>query len=122
MRASSPWLVVFYGCRCNETSTAPREYDVNYPEADLARIQDITNEVIVRGACEDKMHAKVYHSMISYREHYANWRDITAPFNMSRTVDNLPSLKKSQPACSAFTAAPIQGIGAALRIDCEVPS
>ena len=23
MRASSPWLVVFYGCRCNETSTAP---------------------------------------------------------------------------------------------------
>jgi hypothetical protein len=26
MRASSPWLVVFYGCRCNETSTAPSSY------------------------------------------------------------------------------------------------
>ncbi|WP_098418582.1 MULTISPECIES: transposase [unclassified Marinobacter] len=25
MRASSPWLVDFYGCRCNETSTAPRK-------------------------------------------------------------------------------------------------
>ncbi|RDB42086.1 ABC transporter substrate-binding protein [Halomonas sp. DQ26W] len=62
------------------------------PEEDLARIQEITNEVIVRGACENPMHAKVYHSMISYMEHYANWRDISAPFNMSRTVDNLPDL------------------------------
>ncbi|MGO3296879.1 MAG: TRAP transporter substrate-binding protein DctP, partial [Marinobacter sp.] len=65
-----------------------------FSEEDLARIQDITNEVIVRGACEDKMHAKVYHSMISYMENYANWRDISAPFNMSRTLDNLPSLEK----------------------------
>ncbi|MCL1476637.1 MAG: TRAP transporter substrate-binding protein DctP [Marinobacter sp.] len=69
-----------------------------FSEEDLARIQDITNEVIVRGACEDKMHAKVYYSMISYMEHYANWRDLTAPFNMSRTIDNLPSLKEIE-AC-----------------------
>ena len=26
MRASSPWLVGFYGCRCNETSTAPSDF------------------------------------------------------------------------------------------------
>ncbi|MEH6356853.1 MAG: TRAP transporter substrate-binding protein DctP [Marinobacter sp.] len=69
-----------------------------FSDEDLARIQDITNEVIVRGACEDPMHAKIYHSMISYMEHYANWRDLTAPFNMSRVTDNLPSLKEIE-AC-----------------------
>ncbi|WP_205077539.1 TRAP transporter substrate-binding protein DctP [Marinobacter salexigens] len=63
-----------------------------FSDQDLEKIQDITNEVIVRGACEDPMHAKIYHSMVSYMEHYANWRDLTAPFNMSRSIDNLPSL------------------------------
>ena len=67
-------------------------------EEDLARIQEVTNEVILQGACEDPMHAKVYHSMVSYLEHYANWRDVTVPFNMSRTMDNLPSLEELE-AC-----------------------
>ncbi|MGS2744828.1 TRAP transporter substrate-binding protein DctP [Halomonas sp. LS-001] len=65
---------------------------------DLAEIQNATNEVILRGACEDPMHAKVYHSMISYMENYANWRDVTVPFNMSRQIDNLPSLEEIE-AC-----------------------
>src|SRR5690554_4293030 len=65
---------------------------------ELDRIQEITNEVIVRGACEHPDHAKVYHSMVSYLEHYATWRDISAPFNMSRTMDNLPSLEEIE-AC-----------------------
>lgn len=64
-----------------------------FSDEDLARIQEITNEVIERGACEDPMHAKVYHSMVSYMEHYSAWRDISAPYNMSRTIDNLPSLE-----------------------------
>ncbi len=64
------------------------------PEEDLEKIQDITNEVILRGACEDPMHAKIYHSMVSYLEEYATWRDISAPYNMSRTMDNLPSLEE----------------------------
>ncbi|SFU80515.1 TRAP transporter substrate-binding protein DctP [Halomonas korlensis] len=68
------------------------------PEEDLERIQEITNEVILQGACEDPMHAKVYHSMVSYLEEYATWRDISAPFNMSRTMDNLPSLEELE-AC-----------------------
>lgn len=67
-------------------------------EEELDRIQEITNEVILRGACEHPDHAKVYHSMISYLEHYATWRDISAPFNMSRTMDNLPSLEELE-AC-----------------------
>lgn len=69
-----------------------------FSDEDLARIQDISNEVIEAGVCEDKLHAKVYHSMVSYLEHYANWRDISAPFNMGRTTDNLPSLEKIE-AC-----------------------
>ncbi len=68
------------------------------PDEDLERIQDITNEVIVRGACEDPMHAMVYHSQISYMQDYAVWRDATAPFNMSRVIDNLPSLEEIE-AC-----------------------
>lgn len=67
-------------------------------DEELARIQDITNDVVLRGACEDPMHAKVYHSMISYLEHYASWRDLSAPYNMSRTMDNLPSLDEIE-AC-----------------------
>lgn len=69
-----------------------------FSEEDLARIQEITNQVILRGACEHPDHAKVYHSMIGYLEHYATWRDISAPFNMSRTMDDLPSLEELE-AC-----------------------
>lgn len=54
--------------------------------------------MILRGACEHPDHAKVYHSMISYLEHYATWRDISAPFNMSRVMDDLPSLEEIE-AC-----------------------
>ncbi|QTP57507.1 TRAP transporter substrate-binding protein DctP [Billgrantia antri] len=64
-----------------------------YGEEDMARIQEITNEVIVRGACEHPDHAKVYHSMVSYLQHYANWRDVSVPYNMSRSFDNLPDLE-----------------------------
>ncbi|WP_152479063.1 TRAP transporter substrate-binding protein DctP [Halomonas sp. THAF12] len=68
------------------------------PDEDIERIQEITNEVIVQGACEDPMHAKVYHSMISYLDHYANWRDVSVPYNMSRVTDDLPSLEEIE-AC-----------------------
>ena len=62
------------------------------PEEDLQRVQEATNEVIVRGACEDPRHAMVYHSQISYLKEYATWRDLSVPFNLSRTMDNLPDL------------------------------
>lgn len=69
-----------------------------FSEEDLARIQDVTNQVIVQGACENPDHAKVYHSMITYLQEYATWRDVSVPFNMSRTMDNLPSLEEIE-AC-----------------------
>lgn len=64
------------------------------PEEDMEKIQDITNEVILQGACENPMHAKIYHSMVSYLEDYATWRDVSVPYNMSRSFDNLPSLEE----------------------------
>jgi TRAP-type mannitol/chloroaromatic compound transport system substrate-binding protein len=67
-------------------------------EDEMAHIQDITNAVILRGACEHPDHAKVYHSQISYLKDYATWRDISVPFNMSRVMDNLPSLEEIE-AC-----------------------
>ncbi|GEN28734.1 ABC transporter substrate-binding protein [Halovibrio variabilis] len=70
----------------------------HFSEEDLARIQEVTNEVILRGACEDPDHAKVYQSMVAYLEHYATWRDVSAPYNMSRVMDNLPSLEEIE-AC-----------------------
>ncbi|GEK45795.1 ABC transporter substrate-binding protein [Bisbaumannia pacifica] len=69
-----------------------------FSDEDLARIQEITNAVILQGACENPTHARVYHSMVGYLEHYASWRDISAPFNMSRSHDNLPSLAELE-AC-----------------------
>tara|TARA_R110000751_G_scaffold67704_2_gene138073 strand:+ start:710 stop:1813 length:1104 start_codon:yes stop_codon:yes gene_type:complete len=69
-----------------------------FSEEDLARIQEVTNDVILRGACESPDHAKVYQSMIAYLEHYATWRDVSAPYNMSRVMDNLPSLEEIE-AC-----------------------
>jgi len=69
-----------------------------FSDEDLDKIQEIANGIIIKSACENPMTAKVYHSMISYLEHYATWRDISAPFNMSRTMDNLPSLEEIE-AC-----------------------
>ncbi|KJZ17488.1 MULTISPECIES: TRAP transporter substrate-binding protein DctP [unclassified Halomonas] len=67
-------------------------------EEDLAQIQEVTNQVIVQGSCEDPMLGKVYQSMISYMQDYAQWRDVSVPYNMSRVTDNLPSLDEIE-AC-----------------------
>lgn len=63
------------------------------PEDELERVQQVTNEVIVESACENPLHARVYHSQVSYLNEYATWRDLSVPFNMSRTMDSLPDLE-----------------------------
>jgi len=64
------------------------------PDEDLEKLQKIANEVIVKSSCGNKMTGKVYHSMISYLKDYANWRDVSVPFNLSRQYEELPNLKK----------------------------
>lgn len=94
--ATMGWSLAFSERRATEATQQFIDSGVTitrFSDEDLARIQEITNEVILRGACENPQHAKVYHSMVSYLKDYAKWRDISAPFNMSRTTDELPSLE-----------------------------
>ncbi|MCE8021655.1 TRAP transporter substrate-binding protein DctP [Halomonas sp. MCCC 1A11036] len=94
--ATMAWSLAWSERQSTEGTVKFREAGVEistYGAEDMARIQEITNEVIVRGACEHPDHAKVYHSMISYLQHYANWRDVSVPYNMSRSFDNLPDLE-----------------------------
>jgi TRAP-type mannitol/chloroaromatic compound transport system substrate-binding protein len=65
-----------------------------FSDEDLEKIQKITNEVIIESACENPMHAKVYHSQISYLTEYKNWNQLSAPYNLSREINNLPSLEE----------------------------
>ncbi|GGX99312.1 ABC transporter substrate-binding protein [Litchfieldella qijiaojingensis] len=99
--ATLAWSLAWSERTSTEGTEAFKEAGVEistYSEEDMARIQEMTNEVIVEGACEDPMHAKVYHSMVSYMQNYANWRDVSVPYNMSRRIDNLPSLEEIE-AC-----------------------
>ncbi|WP_188857606.1 TRAP transporter substrate-binding protein DctP [Marinobacterium nitratireducens] len=63
-----------------------------YPDEDLKRIQDVANEVMLESSCENKLTAEIYYSQISYLNDYANWRDVSVPFNLSQANHNLPSL------------------------------
>ncbi|CAM3458892.1 TRAP transporter substrate-binding protein DctP [Halomonas casei] len=65
-----------------------------FSDEDLERVQEVTNEVILESACENPMHAKVYHSQISYLNDYKNWNQLSAPYNLSREIKNLPSLEE----------------------------
>ncbi|MDI5983982.1 TRAP transporter substrate-binding protein DctP [Halomonas sp. M4R5S39] len=94
--ATLAWSLAWSERESTEGTTKFQEAGVEistYGAEDMARIQEVANEVIVEGACEDPMHAKVYHSMVSYLQHYANWRDVSVPYNMSRSFDNLPDLE-----------------------------
>ncbi|MCQ0971575.1 TRAP transporter substrate-binding protein DctP [Paracoccus sp. TK19116] len=54
-------------------------------DATLQNIQEQANATIEEVACENPLAAKVYASMISYLQDYAQWRDASAPFNLGRT-------------------------------------
>ena len=62
-------------------------------DATLANIQTMANETIEEVACENPLSAKVYASMVSYLQDYAQWRDASAPFNLGRTPKG-PDLAK----------------------------
>ncbi len=61
---------------------------------EIDRVQEIANEVYIEGACEDEQYARVLHSMLTYLKEYGVWRDLSVPYNMSRSTDNLPSLEE----------------------------
>ncbi|MDN3517436.1 TRAP transporter substrate-binding protein DctP [Aquisalimonas lutea] len=91
------WSIAWSERRSTEGTQAFKDAGVEISqmsEEDLKEIQQVANEVIVEGACENEQHARVYHSQISYLKEYAAWRDISVPFNLSRTIEDLPSLER----------------------------
>lgn len=94
-QANMAWSLAWTERRSTEGTVNFKEQGIEitrYPEKDLEHIQDVANEVILSSSCENKLTAKIYHSQISYLKNYANWRDLSAPYNLSRVNDNLPSL------------------------------
>lgn len=67
-------------------------------DATLENIQTMANQTIEEVACENPLSAKVYASMLTYLQDYAQWRDASAPFNLGRTP-NGPDLAKIE-ACA----------------------
>lgn len=64
----------------------------------LAKIQEISNEVMVEVACTGPLAAKVYLSQVQYLADYKDWRSASAPFNLGRNPDG-PDLEKLR-ACA----------------------
>lgn len=94
-QANMAWSLAWTERRSTEGAVNFKQNGVDitrYPEEDLQHIQDVANEVVLSSSCEDKLTAEIYHSQVSYLNHYSNWRDLSAPYNLSRVNDNLPSL------------------------------
>ncbi|MDZ7809088.1 MAG: TRAP transporter substrate-binding protein DctP [Arhodomonas sp.] len=94
--ANMAWSISWSERRSTEGTRAFQEAGVEItrlPDEDLEKLQQIANEVIVESSCENPLTAKVYHSQVSYLKDYAAWRDISVPFNLSRTYEELPDLK-----------------------------
>ncbi|PWG62575.1 TRAP transporter substrate-binding protein DctP [Sediminicurvatus halobius] len=94
--ATLAWSLAWSERRSNEGTRQFQEAGVEItrlPDEDLVELQQIANEVIVESACEDERIARVYHSQVSYLEDYAAWRDVSKPFNLSRSYEELPDLE-----------------------------
>lgn len=69
-----------------------------FSEEDLQTIQKVTNEVMVNVACSHPDAAKVYASQLEYLNDYKDWREMSKPFNLGRSIDG-PDLEKIK-ACA----------------------
>ena len=70
-----------------------------FSEEDLEAIQKVTNEVMVNVACSNPDAAKVYASQIEYLHDYKDWREMSKPFNLGRSIEG-PDLEKIK-ACAS---------------------
>jgi TRAP-type mannitol/chloroaromatic compound transport system substrate-binding protein len=57
------------------------------PDDDFARVQEVTNEVVVESSCANPLHAKVYHSQLSFLQEYEVWRELSQPFGLGRSPE-----------------------------------
>lgn len=96
-QANITWSLAWTERRSTEGTVNFKEAGVEitrFSDEDLARIQDVANEVMTKAACDSDLNARIYRSQIEYLQHYANWRDLSVPYNLSRVTDDLPSLEE----------------------------
>ncbi|MEE4352534.1 MAG: TRAP transporter substrate-binding protein DctP [Desulfatiglans sp.] len=61
-------------------------------DEDLAKIQEISFEVLVNESKKNPLFAKIAKSQIKFLNDMAHWREISAPFSHGRNVRKLPNI------------------------------
>lgn len=62
-------------------------------QAEMERLQQIANEVLVKESCENKLFAKVALSQVRFMQDYSEWRDLQGDFAFGRNPV-MPDVKK----------------------------
>jgi TRAP-type mannitol/chloroaromatic compound transport system substrate-binding protein len=69
-------------------------------DEEMARLQEIANEVLVTESCDNPLYAKVAASQIEFLQDYGNWRGMQGDFAMGRNLASYPDLEKIK-GCAA---------------------
>ena len=69
-------------------------------DEEMARLQEIANEVLVTESCDNPLYAKVAASQIEFMQDYGNWRGMQGDFAMGRNLASYPDLEKIK-GCAA---------------------
>jgi hypothetical protein len=63
-------------------------------DAELEKLQEMANEVLVTEACANHLYAKVAASQIEYMMDYGKWRGMQGDFALGRNLASYPDLEK----------------------------
>lgn len=61
---------------------------------DMARLQSLSNRILVDEACANPLFAKVAVSQLEYLQDYSTWREMQGEFAMGRNISDFPDLEK----------------------------
>ncbi|MEN2976840.1 TRAP transporter substrate-binding protein DctP (plasmid) [Tistrella bauzanensis] len=67
---------------------------VQLPDADVARLQKISNQALVEEACANPLFARIAASQVTFMADYAEWRGMAGEFAMGRNLKTLPDVDK----------------------------
>lgn len=62
-------------------------------DEELARLQKISNRVLVEQSCENPLFAKIAHSQLEFMREYRDWRDLASPFGVGRNLQEKPDIE-----------------------------
>lgn len=96
-KANMLWTISHY----EKTSTdAVAEFEkagtevTTLSDEEMAQLQGLANEVLVKESCENPLYAKVAASQIEYMQDYGHWRGMQGDFAMGRNLVSYPDLEK----------------------------